>query len=69
MRVSFDQWMKNPAKWMKKTIEYHNNMIDARERHMQWLKTPQGQQRLKEYLQKHGYTLDEKGELDQEQDN
>jgi len=61
MKVSFDQWMKNPAKWMKKTTEYHKSMSDARERIKQWSKTPQGQQRIKEYLQKQGYTLDENG--------
>lgn len=61
MKVSFDQWMKNPAKWMKKTTEYHKNMRDARERLEQWSKTPQGQQRIKEYLLKQGYTLDENG--------
>ena len=61
MKVSFDQWMKNPAKWMKKTTEYHNSMGATRENFQQWAQTPEGQQRIKEYMEKEGYTLDENG--------
>ena len=61
MIVSLSEWLKDPAKWMKKTTEYHNNMAAIRERFHRWVQTPEGQQRLKEYLEKEGYTLDETG--------
>lgn len=61
MIVSLSEWLKDPAKWMKKTTEYHNNMAAIRERFHRWAQTPEGQQRLKEYLEKEGYTLDETG--------
>ncbi|MBQ2561968.1 MAG: hypothetical protein II559_00940 [Muribaculaceae bacterium] len=39
MKVSFDQWMKNPAKWMKKSTEYHNDMGAIREKFHRWAQT------------------------------
>lgn len=61
MIVSLSEWLKDPAKWMKKTTEYHNNMGAIRENFQQWAQTPEGQQRIKEYMEKEGYTLDETG--------
>ena len=61
MRVSYTEWMKDPVKWMKKTMEYHDNMGATRERFQQWAQTPEGQQRIKEYMEKEGYMLDENG--------
>jgi hypothetical protein len=61
MIVSLSEWLKDPAKWMKKTTEYHNSMGATRENFQQWAQTPEGQQRLKEYMEKEGYTLDEDG--------
>jgi len=53
--------MKNPAKWMKKAAEYHHNMNAARERFLRWAHTPEGQDRIKAYLEKQGYAPDENG--------
>lgn len=61
MIVSLSEWLKDPAKWMKKTTEYHNSMGATRENFQQWAQTPEGQQRIKEYMEKEGYTLDENG--------
>ena len=61
MIVSLSEWLKDPAKWMKKTTEYHNSMGATRENFQQWAQTPEGQQRIKEYMEKEGYTLDETG--------
>ena len=54
MRVSYTAWMKNPAKWMKKAAEYHHDMNAARERFQRWAQTPEGQDRIKAYLEKQG---------------
>ena len=56
MKVSFDQWMKDPAKWMKRPPNIIKTCVMPGERLEQWSKTPQGQQRIKEYLLKQGYT-------------
>ena len=61
MRISYTEWMKNPAKWMKKAAEYHHNMNAARERFQRWAHTPEGQDRIKAYLEKQGYAPDENG--------
>jgi len=61
MIVSLSEWLKEPAKWMKKTTEYHNSMGATRENFQQWAQTPEGQQRIKECKEKEGYTLDENG--------
>lgn len=63
MIVSLSEWLKDPAKWMKKTTEYNNNMAAIRERFHRWAQTPEGKQRLKEYMQKEGYTLDDNGNI------
>ena len=68
MIVSLSEWLKDPAKWMKKTTEYHNSMGATRENFQQWAQTPEGQQRLKEYLEKEGYTLDENGKWVKKED-
>ncbi len=52
MIVSLSEWLKDPAKWMKKTTEYHNSMGATRENFQQWAQTPEGQQRIKEYMEK-----------------
>jgi hypothetical protein len=68
MIVSLSEWLKDPAKWMKKTTEYHNSMGATRENFQQWAQTPEGQQRLKEYLEKEGYALDENGKWVKKED-
>ena len=68
MIVSLSEWMKDPAKWMKKTTEYHNSMGATRENFQQWAQTPEGQQRIKEYMEKEGYTLDENGKWVKKED-
>lgn len=68
MIVSLSEWLKDPAKWMKKTTEYHNSMGATRENFQQWAQTPEGQQRIKEYMEKEGYTLDENGKWVKKED-
>ena len=63
MRVGYKAWMKDPAKWMKKTMKYHKDFKAAQDRIQRWAQTPEGKARIKEYLLKHGYTLDENGNL------
>ena len=40
----------------------------TRENFQQWAQTPEGQQRLKEYMEKEGYTLDENGKWVKKED-
>ena len=47
----------------EKTMEYHNNMSATREKFQQWAQTPEGKKRIKEWLQKQGYTLDDNWNL------
>ena len=63
MRVSYNAWMKDPFKWLKKTTDYQDGLRATRERFDRWAATPEGTARIKEYLLKHGYTLDENGNL------
>lgn len=58
MRVGYNTWMKDSAKWMKRTLKYHNDFKAARGRFQRWSQTSKGKARIKEYLLKHGFTLD-----------
>ena len=58
MRVSYNAWMNDPFKWLKRTMDYHDDLRATRERFDMWAHTPEGKARIKEYLLKHGYTLD-----------
>ena len=69
MRVSISEWMKDPAKWMKRACEYHRNMSATSMWIHEWSQTPEGQERLKRYLQKRGYILDDNGKWVKKSDN
>ncbi len=61
MKFSIKKWMKNPAKYMKKAQGYRERMSATSRWIQEWSQTPEGQERLKKYLLKHGYSLDENG--------
>ncbi len=62
MRISFNEWMKDPAKWMERAADYHNGLSATQARLRQWAATHEGRERIQAYMLKHGYTLDENGD-------
>lgn len=65
MKIGYKEFMKNPAKAMKRIQRYNQTTRRGQERLRSWLESPEGKERLAVYMRKQGYQPDQGNESKQ----